>query len=605
MAPENIDRIKEFPADGQYWWIRWVDHYRVPHGRTGTPSVEVALSPLPAHPNRLSARDLWALITDPTKPTKATLLAGTVPRLGLGRVFCDGVEVGDIPTEVRTFTLDLRELPPELMAAGDQIPHRPDGWDPDKPYRVINSYRLGHFLDSKCWVGHSGSDVVVLPCHEVFRAMLAPETEIALALIGEPWPRCMERLTDPECTGAVKDSGSWHLVLRTLVHDTSQWHLANLFCTEAGKKAAKTVYASMLASRGPASIVAPIPFDTPEIRFAARCVRLHRNPDKFLILEILRLTWPYGNQDLKQRRENGAEDGKEVIPTDDPPPYVRVSKPALRALDETPIGVTAEDDPNSATPTIRFCAHRIVWDNAPPFGKIEKDKSYRYIRRSPSPEADPPEEASAGNRTGGDTGKAPAAYVAGQREKLTRRFEDVIEMLERLRVGYKIDHWRALPSPEVTSYRGDHPVWRLPQTLPDDRGVRKYQAWSRLDRDANICRTALVCEVVIAGATVHWIEIELRPNEGGRRSLICSLRANDRDKVIKKILTLAVAYKATWPSPATIVSETHALDIEPWTHQYAERPERAVLREDLALRRMQKLIGVSRNAPVMLDCEFG
>ena len=28
MPAEKRDRISNFPSDGLFWWIRWVDHYR-------------------------------------------------------------------------------------------------------------------------------------------------------------------------------------------------------------------------------------------------------------------------------------------------------------------------------------------------------------------------------------------------------------------------------------------------------------------------------------------------------------------------------------------------------------------------------------------------
>lgn len=564
QVPEHADRIAEFPTDGRLWWIRWVDGYSVQEGRTATPSVEVVLSPLDVPLSGLRDLDLKAAFRDNSTHEPIRVFTGYIPRLAIGMVFQNGVEVGRLPLEATKFDSELVEL--STNAVMDKLPTNPNWWN--HPYRVINrtDLYLGPHCTSYAVVAQTREATVVLPCHEVFRTMYAPDTDIAIALTSGPWEHTQTKVVDPQMTG-IRPDGSWQIKLRRRIRNECAPSLANLCLSYAGRHAANSIFTGLLKNEGRGLIEAPIPFGISRLKIEAKGVWLAGDPPKFLALQIGGMTWPI-DAEIFFTRDNSGDKGEVQIPIDRPRPYSgSTSNPSPD--EDGFIKANSQEDPSAESDPTKYPLPTFRWEQLPRLKKTRKPESFQYQGDQFATEETALDGVSAGTTFSGDTQSGAAIYTITDRSG-NDRFTAVAEMLDRLQQAKEIVAWRPVPHPRPRLVVGGHPAWHFPTDPEKCLGSLAFSYVSRRERQV---RGALVCEINTGAHHVYWLEVETRTKNGGVKSLLFGAPRSSLTTTVQNALSLAANNRGVWPAPDALITQLDATHAAPWRHSYLKRPE--------------------------------
>jgi hypothetical protein len=572
MADDVIDRIEELRPDARPWWLRWVDRYQ---SRADGPFVEALISPL-----GVALADLTpALAAKEASRFEGTqrvrFRTGLLPRLKLGTVFRDGVVVDSLPSPERTFQLDRAEV--TVCSLADNPSETPEGWG-QFPYRFLNrgEYPLGgDFLGSKVVVARGRGFTLILPCHEVFRALYAPHREIALTLTAGPWdavePTLEEgalpslgwgRVADPRRTGILPD-GNWRIALRKEIDDRFAEVLANLILSESGRRAANAIYRGSLGAfdSSPQHLHAEMPFDRLG-RIEVRCMRLPTDKNKFLAFEITAVEWPRPNTKVFLSRENDGTEGRTTTPSLEERPYLT----RKAATGEEPTSVTSDEDPSRARPRVSMAADAPRWLNGPRVIKLAKDHSFKYRAHSWVRPSEPPGRAGAGQATSGQGEVAIADYAGSERYAISTRFREVAEVLSGLVRTGRIESWRTVPPARGRMWHGHFQVWRVP--LVRSRRTNRDRSWSFIDPVQRRRRGALVCRIVCRGHSVYWVELEVRENEGGFKALVFQTMDENPVDAVTKLLRCVAQRRGVWPAVEVLRAEASVLTAMAWSHSH-------------------------------------
>jgi hypothetical protein len=592
---EDIDCIQDFPQDNGLWWIRWVDRYELPHGRTATPAVTVLLSALPPW---IEPSDLFALPEETIKrivrgeplnrPEESSenspepaerpweevrrripILTGAIPGLAIGTVFQNGIRTGELPLATRKFSFVKSAGYSEIHRTADESPLDPPEWwkKENYTYSIINKrqYPLGDFSSSYCVVLNNGKHTLVLPCHEVFRSFYAPHRLMALALTSGPWEQTWRNVARPEETLIREDDRLWQVGLRKDIKDAFAPLIGNLLLTEFGRSQANSIYTNFLTEmNGRARIKTAIPFDWDRLNLTVRCISLHTNPDKYLVTEIVRMEW-LGPEKIWVVRDNDGRTGSNPIAVDLPEPFLNKNRNQISALDEEPISVNSDEDPDQASTAVDFSTAGAIWDNPPKIEKTEKIESYKYEGSPRQGENEALSSSSPGIGTFGGTDSAIAQYQTRERRDLSSRFWETTDLLDRLNDDGQIDGWKFLTPPRPRLV-GNLPTWELPRKILDGTGQLRTPRWALMEDGSR--RTALVCEILYSNRSIYWIELEVRPTEGGFRSLLFICDDNKSLDLVKALLHIAVQKKGKWPDGERLASDLGAEKIVTWKHSY-------------------------------------
>ncbi|QID19370.1 hypothetical protein G3580_18165 [Nitrogeniibacter mangrovi] len=601
--PEPVDRIEEFPKDGRLWWITWVDGYSVPHGGTATPSVEVELTRLEANLEdlfRLDSRRTVKVELGATPPEHliVRVLSGYVPRLVLGMVFKDGVEVGSLPMEEFEFSTAYGEV--DLRQIRERMEDPPRWWNSAHTYKVMNptSYRLERRFDqSRAVIITDGSGIAVVPCHEIFRSMYATHTDIALALTSGPWRDTMDFVVSSQRTG-VRTDGLWQVCLRRRIADLHAPLLANLVLGEDGRKAANGIYASLLASRnGAGSIAARIPFDTSEVRLKVKGVLLHDNPVKLLVFQVSEIDW-VGPCDIVVMRDNDASKGKSLTETDRQKPYSSRDRHVAERLDGT-MAAASNEDPSAHAAVTNISVPLPVWRIPPQLKKEEKEESFLYASGRPGGDDELLEQLSAGNEWYGESRSGRVDYSFRRRDHTTR-FTEIAQMLDRLATAGRIDRWEVVQEESERFFFGSLPVWPFPTRI---NGSKLGLRYSYIEKATRQVRTALVCRVAIGGRIVYWMEIEIERRSNGKPSWVFALGEYPESSTIRSVLQLAAKTGGSWPSEDMLIQTVGVTAAEPWKHTHINKRRKGEggrFNEDRALETMMTVLAKAEPLPTML-----
>jgi len=573
-----MDRIEGFPMDGRCWWVRWVDHIELPSGGTASPGVHVLLSPLPDQAGRNSFPSISDEGRRQSAPQKCRVLAGAIPGLTIGTVFRDGVRAGKL--EAKTISVAFASDRCQTFiwpACPNGKPPLPDNWPDGWPYYLLSlfHYRLGPFRSSNCLVLRDEEKSVIIPCFEIFRALYAPHQEIALALLTGPWDLTWQQVANPVHTRP-RDNGDWQIGLRRRIRNDHAPILANLVLSPTGKRAAKSIHTALLAAAqrsetGDERMIglrADIPFDWDQLRMTVRCIRLpgSRLP-KYFGFEITRISWPRPPQSpavLWYYRDNSGTPADEPTPTDQPPPFVSAGQ-ALSVGQDGIVDVTSWDDPTGSNPQSEiFSVTGPILEGRPPQREVPKEESFTYQGAIRGGEVEPASTTSAGNSGGSDPGVARSEYTATPRRVPSHRFVELIELLQRMHREGLIDAWRVVHPPFVgAEFEGGLVAWPF-LNRPD-----RKRSWCYIDRESEDIRSALVCEIRLAGVDVHWLEVETRGGTEAFRAVMFQAGEGERKSVVLELIHLAEQHRGIWPkSTAVQAFEAGATALRTWKHQF-------------------------------------
>lgn len=552
-----------------------MDNYRIPDGMTGSPTVEVLLSSLGAEPSDLPRLRLQDELERCDFAGPVRVHTGLMPRLKLGAIFRDGVLVDNLPAPLRVFSFDHSSTIC-LHSIREDLKPAPEGWPDQSPYRILNKfeYPLGaRYLDSNCLVASNDDYTLVIPCHEVLRALYAPHRELALALTTGPWQQFdrlargpqgrlqgWSRVADPERTGILED-GNWHITLRKKVHDRHAACVANLVLNPVGLRAATSIHSHLMKCP---YIRAELPFGPLPLRIAARCAPLRTGTNRFLALEIVDIEWPLPPLKLFVSRENDGREGEATTPSDERKPYLTSH---IAELEDDPVPVTADEDPSWAARGWKFCSDGPRWLNGPEVIKAPKEHSFTYAGQAWAKAAERPPRASGGDAVFGTSSAAAADYRAGDRHDLSGRLLEVTAMFAELEQSGGIDRWWTVAPRGGGMWHGDLQVWRMVAIRRRRSLTNAVRAWSFVDPGQQRARGVLVCGISCDGSNVYWMEVEVRPSEGGMKSLV--FRTQDKDephRTIRALLKCCSRRRGIWPAADALRAEAMVSGSEAWSH---------------------------------------
>ncbi|MGP9641521.1 hypothetical protein [Halomonas sp. AOP42-A1-14] len=466
MASRNlITNFEEFPHDGRHWMIRWVDGYQSHEGRTSTPSVGVKLCPVSSNPNKQE-------ICKPASLSEEILVrahTGIVPELVLGTIYKNGRLIGRANAQTININADLTDNSSRIVKANDIMPERPSWWKDEFPYRWIgqSEYNLGKdFSNSYCVVIQQAQSTYIIPCHEVFRALMAPSSEFALALTTGPWATTRERIVNIQKTGTISDD-EWLVILRKRIKDKFADNAANLTISEHGIQAANAIYANALRATGESYIYAGIPFLVNNFKFSVRAVQIQSEPNKYLCLEIISATWPFSNLTIHHGRDNSGETGKDTIDSDKDKPWPNGSQNNSSPNDD--LAISSKEDPAANSGLDEISSLGVAWKNKPELKKIEKEVSYKYLTGKVTPiENQFFKYGTSGLPTHGNTEtKEVSAEQVGQ-TNMPYRFLQLKKMLNLLRNKKIISNLFCYQPQEGGLFRDNILTWPLPKRVIDE-----------------------------------------------------------------------------------------------------------------------------------------
>ena len=588
--------------DGRLWWLRWFDRPAWYGGPTATATVTAALSRLPRAVRADSLPPLDAALAASAAPQAAVdVHAGLIPALAIGTVYRDGCPVGRLEAEKKRFKFERTRCVAEVVTLhGTDAPMPLFGREADRPEHAISpeAYALKGFDDSLCVrirPSQGSGEQLVIPCCEAFRTLLAPHRMIALALTNGPWEDTRSKVVhmtreDPEDEPTrERDDGSWHVALAGGVGPAFAVLLGHLVLHPAGRRAANSVWASVMEQPGPSRgrpgaartrslrsgrLRATFPFDWDVLRIEVHGFCPAPETGAWVGLQIVSVAWPPPS--LGPPRKvwwtpwKDPTPGKTRTPVDEPRPYGGVRETAGEDGEVDGAGgrLTKEVDPSVGSQVVPVEAAGPLWRNSPWLRRKPKARSRIYLGQAKRYRRQETSAASAGNAVPGPTGAVTAQAKAKPRKPGSTRFAEILHMFARLHRDMLIEAFGFVqPSPEETEYRGDVAAWKFP--CPP-RGRGRPSRWHLLEPEMEVTRAALVCAVRCEGSVVHWIEIELRPKEHGYRSLLFTTDGLPVAEVVRNLLRIAVSGKGVWPNPAELVAEVGVQNAVGWTHSQTD-----------------------------------
>lgn len=565
----NADAITELRGDDRRWWIRWVDSYSLPHRASSMAAVSVWAQAIPDYLRDipLHALDTREVIAARTDRKIVRLLVGMLPRLTLGAVFQDGVQIGSLPTITKTFRFQRGRAKVHHLRVAEEIDGAKYPWMQRGLTPVgRTAYELKEFSKSHCLVIEQDRDFLVIPCSEALRIFYAPITAMANTVFSGPLGKVWPQLVNPETTCRRPD-GSWQVGLRRDIPDDFRLQVGAMLFDPIGRAQAKGIHRQLASAINGAHIQVGLPFEWDDLVLKVRCIRQDDWSNRYLCYRILATSWPTPDRDIHWTRDNSGDPGIVQVPTELPKPYASAGAKA-DIVDEA-AEVKSEADPERSAVQQKFFAEGFHWINPPAFHKVEKEVSKIYDTPSYRPEDDAQNlPSSAGDPHWGQSGLGQADYAAVRRRDASARFSQVINLLGGMLREGKIDHWSILRPSVLKHYRDNLEVWGLP--LPDSCRLsgKRPPGWLFIDRERKYRRTALVCSIQRSGMTLYWLEIETRSKESGYRYVLFAAIAGSECQVATELMKEASEHRGIWPSAQSLIGSTGALYIACPKHTY-------------------------------------
>ncbi len=571
-------RHASFPMDGMPRWLRWIDGVDVGGYGTGTPTLQAALSPLPA------GTDLRRLpsvgeVAPQAGWTSHPVHAGSLPNLRLGSVFVDGAHVGDLgmePSGLRRFGPGHHSSLVRCDAA-NPMP-APSWWTRAWTVLPRSRYPLG-YPPPHCMQFHSGSRQLLVPCSEIFKVFCAPESLLANALLSGPWTIVRPRVMNEDWNEREPDR--WRVGLRTGLTGRSALPAAAYEWTTWGRQVSSTMTGlAGTLPRGPRALQARIPYLFPQIAIEGDGLALLDNPDAatFLCLRITAASFPGGLEGLPAeiayrldnynavRGEPGAapEPGgfrKRVITgaSEDGTGLVTVTPfdPPSRSAEGGAIPTAAVDI--GGTPSVV----RVELAAAPPASP--RRRSLRVAEPVGMASTARPQRGSADVRSvSHPAGEAPAAALPN--------LGMVAVVLDELLGSGAIDEWCPVP-PRLGPWTivSGMVAWLAPAFVEGTQCAWSYVGPGRR-------RACLVAAIRSGDRTVHWLELERRATSvGGHRErfrflLLAAADDGVEDAVSALLRRVALPRsRRVWPDgadAATLLGPDAAVRWEAFRHAY-------------------------------------
>ena len=495
-------RFDALPVDGHQWVFRGVVTRVKNRGSEGTAHLRCVFVRIPDgmsiehyDPYRDPAREVIDL----------RLNAGLLPQLRANLVFVDGLVVGVLEHRSIKVTVDA--------SAGMPLAYHEGKLLPGKESQTV------WFAEYPATLGATPV-TVQLPCPEIVRATMAPNSHFARSLLSGPASVALEKLVDAaHCFIDPADVNHWHLYLRHLTaRDYAQLAGMYLF-SPAAAAALDCLHTNFIASDGKFKV--PLPFNERQVELD---IYVHPNADlrkairASAIVAVKRQGWvpPKISVDKKFAGKGQAS------PTDgDTPSPFQHDGPELNPLSDSLTHPNADPDSSSSANITHLRGADFALDI---FGSIiepvAKSASVRLGLHDDTGELT--NKGSSGDL--GDREGSVARVSLDQLEKVASgRFAAVLHAFAGLESDGHVSAVQPV-SPEYAKSLEREGVlcWPFKTKMVrrkvsggdvEEQGYKRK--WGFVDVGAERIRTALVIRFEYRGHRLCWVEIDVRLTEKG------------------------------------------------------------------------------------------
>lgn len=540
--------FKEFPAGDDYWLVKCIDRFRLPHAATESASVDIRLQRIDPAVAKRAARarheEIHAIFGSTGRPEgafqTASVHVGSLPALRVGQIFQRGEFKAELRAAFRSLELPNAERSGEAWDLTNRMGVGPEGWKPEIPYAILRPREFD--LGEADFRAHQvlafkglGRQDVVIPRTVIFQCFYAPHTEMADAVTSGPWDQIKKRLVstaDFENGLKTRDAlelNEWHLVLETLIPNAFRWQVALPYFDPYAQIQARRLYSEAEAQRQRRRdnswfCTAGLPFD-PGFPLRLRVKGYALEPSKwrpdgaFLVTAILAAKPGQPLPVLAYGRANDGNDAPEVIQVDGPKPHSGSGSRPAEGSDRRPVTSLVAPPINSAV--AQYLGDTFDWDGGLRDRLLVKTSSKHYTgNRLPAPQAGSGSDSTAKPVSGGQAGRS--AKVTTQVRPPIKHFANLVACLRALTAsGFLADFHVVQPeNADLRTMRDGLHVWDFTEREVARAEARPKRRWRMMtSRDDNQSakrgRTMLVAEVAWERHGALLFEVECRPSEPG------------------------------------------------------------------------------------------
>lgn len=500
----GIPRIKEFPADDQYWRVDWFGAIKQNPNIPTEPYLQIIISPLRENASiHFPSKKLAAtIVTDLDK--RKTIFVGAVqlPLISIGSIWRNGVcQAAKAGTTETIYNLEVSAENTQVITGG----HKVDG-----SYLISPKYyTFGKATGAKLLaIEHEGDPYgVLIPMMELVRSYYALSTDLAHALFAGHYKHDINQVVNPEKCGFIEPENRCVVHLRQHFSDEDGWVVGRILNSIEAWQGATLPHDTMLRTamnRQLSYIESRFPFSgTTNLTVRQKRIKSPgENNWHTLVLSIEQCAGPFPFSEMLLDRDNNnnkAAPDTDLLRDQKKPAFPNKDRKTSKG--DKPLQSDKEPDNECSNeriplPTDKFTALAGKEPEKPTKEQCE------YISKPVAPMPNKPAGdlgTGKGGKNQNGTGKGNIDQHKTRRKGLPASFtvfEEAISLLN-LKQGFSA---RLRQSEESTEY--------IPLTKPADQ-----RQWSYLDSATFTRRQVIIADILTAGSWYSLIEFELRKSE--------------------------------------------------------------------------------------------
>lgn len=559
----GIPRIKEFPADNQYWRVDWFGAIKQNPNIPTEPYLQIIISPLRENVSiHFPSNELAAtIITDLEKRKTILVGAGQLPLISIGSIWRNGVcQSAKAGTTETIYNLEVSAENTKVITGG----HKVDG-----SYLISPKYyTFGKATGAKLLaIEHEGDPYgVLIPMVELVRSYYALSTDLAHALFAGHYKHDINQVVNPEKCGFIESENRCVVHLRQHLRDEDGWIVGRILNSIEAWQGATLPHDTMIRTamnRQLSYIESQFPFSgTTNLTVRQKRIKSPgENNWHTLVLSIEQCTCPFPFSDMLLDRDNNNNkaDPDTDLPRDQKKPAFP-NKDRKTSKGNKPLQSDKEPDNECSNeriplPTDKFTALAGKEPEKPTKEQCE------YMSKPVAPMPNKPAGdlgTGKGGKNQNGTGKGNIDQHRTRRKGLPASFsvfEESISLLN-LKQGFRA---RLRQPEESTEY--------IPLTKPADQ-----RQWSYLDSATFTRRQVIVADILTADKWYSLIEFELRKTDRCNVAL-CSIETGQyiSNQLMIRILFQAARKRGVWQN---IEQLRHlSVDIESMKHTWSSESD--------------------------------
>lgn len=559
----GIPRIKEFPADDQYWRVDWFGAIKQNPNIPTEPYLQIIISPLRENDSiHLQPKELAATRLTDLEQRKTILVgAGQLPLISIGSIWRNGVcQAAKAGTTETIYDLEVSAENTQVITGG----HKVDGGYLVSPKYYTFGIATGANLLA---IKHNGDPFgVLIPMVELVRSYYALSTDLAHALFAGHYKHDINQIVNPEKCGFIESENRCVVHLRQHLSDEDGWVVGRILNSIEAWQGATLPHDTMLRTamnRQLSYIESQFPFSG-KTNLTVRQKRIKspgENNWHTLALSIEQCTGPFPFADMLLDRDNNNNkaDPDKDLPQDQKKPAFPNKGPKTSKGDK-PLQSDKEPDNLCSNERIPLPTDKFAALAGKEPAKPTKEQC-EYMSKPVAPMPNKPAgdlgTGKCGNNQNG-TGKGNIDQLRTRRKGLPASFgvfEEAISLLN-LKQGFSA---RLRQPDDSTEF--------VPLTKPANR-----RQWSYLNSSTFTRRQVIIADILTAGKWYSLIEFELRKTDRCNVAL-CSTNSGQyiSNQLMNRILFQAARKRGVWQNIEQ--QRNLSVDIESMKHTWSSESD--------------------------------